>query len=197
MPSWLKSILAWVPVTAVAGYILGKAAEYTFDWAKQKLADKKNERSVLVDYREYYDQQMQRHSHQYVERIEVGGFETTTKRDPVKQIEEWADGPSRFLILSGVGSIGKSRCCIEAARHKKMKWIFLKGFAATPDDLKQKLDRFLRSDNIYVYEDYEEYPSDTFCKVVDVVFRRKARLLTISADEEGPKRAISTSNRAG
>src|SRR6266436_6209511 len=195
MPTWLKSLLGGLSLAAVLGYLLKKAADFAFDWFKQRRADKKDEARFLVDFREYYDQEMQRHSHQYVKRIEVNGTGTTKQRDPVRQIEEWVDGPSRFLILSGGGSIGKSRCCIEAARHKKMKWIFLKGYVVTPDDLKEGLDRFVRRNSVYVYEDYEEYPSDTFRKVVDVTFRKKARLLAVSTDEEGPKRAISTSNR--
>lgn len=202
MLPWLKSFLSdlsitgiieKIPLGAIAIWLVKKFGDYGFDFGKQWIANWRGR--FLVGFRDfYYSQEIERHDHDYAQRFASNG--TGKPLESVEQIEAWVrSDPSPFLVLSGVGSIGKSRCCIEAAKHRNIKWISLRNYLSNADKLENGLTDVVRKGSVCVYEDYQEYGPETFKKVVGVIWRKKAKLLAVSTDESGPRKAITAGQR--
>jgi len=200
MSEWLKilvsdfsvtGIIVKIPIVAVVGFLTKKVADLLISkwWDIFKIRRFRAKGKFLVDFREFYGDELKRHEQPYVQRMELSGAGTTEARGVVQKIVDWATGPTHFLILSGEGAIGKSRCCIEAAKIREMKWINVKAYKNTPDKLLVGLEDLVHAEQVCVYEDYQEY-RDAFGKVVDLIIRRKGKLLVISREELGPKGEI-------
>ena len=144
--------------------------------------------NCLLIATDFYGEEMERHKHDFVFRNEGGEI-----RDRVKEIESWIKSPRNFLLLSGEGGIGKSRCCIEAAKRNEMTWINLRGLNTKnfqeAGQGKEKLERILKAGMILVFEDYQEYRS-ILSEAVSVVLQKKAKLLILSREPDPPRREL-------
>jgi len=144
----------------------------------------------LLGYREFYGDELHKHQHAFVQRTETTGEAgSIVLRPVVREIEEWADGTLTFLILSGEACIGKSRCCIEVANSRSLRWINVNGFKNSPNALLRGLRTSVKKGMICVYEDYQEN-RNLFESAVDIIIQKGARLWILSWEQEGPERAI-------
>jgi tetratricopeptide (TPR) repeat protein len=158
----------------------------------QRLRWRSSPATVLISYQDYYGPQLHMHEHNYVERQEIQLVEAGSTQSPVlEQITKWVEGeePYTFLILSGEGSIGKTRCCIEMAKGFEMRWIHLPGFKKRADDLIKGLKQILSVSEVCVYEDYQEH-KQLFERILDIVITASARLIIVSREGDAVERQL-------
>jgi tetratricopeptide (TPR) repeat protein len=149
----------------------------------------------LLGYSAFYGAELDRHKHAYVPRWEkVGKSGLTLERPIVQDLVTWIEGSQTFLILFGEVGIGKSRCVIEAARGRDLRWINLKAYKNTPATLLQALEHLVTEGMVCVCDAYQD--CQEFDKLVELIDRTKGRLLVLTRDLQAPQRALENKSHA-
>lgn len=199
MGSWMPTLEEWFKVhgslvdflvTLAAGLAVGFIGWCCHRFWKrwQKCAELKAGR-YLVSYSDFYGQELDRHKHKYVQRKDRGSEKGEPVTHPViEQIRDWIKGPQTLLVLFGEAGIGKTRCVIEAAKGSDLRWINLASYRNSPDELRKGLSELVTEGMLCVCDEYQDCRE--FEKLVDLIIRKKGKLLVVSRDRQGPERAI-------